>query len=109
MAQAGLGLVGSLLGRRGNNTSGQILAAIGGLGLNTLFLKYSRSAESEADLIGAQMMQRGGYNPRGMISFLQTIQRHSGGKSVEFLSDHPNPGNRIARLEQAFGLAPRRR
>jgi predicted Zn-dependent protease len=109
LAQAGLGLVGSLLGGRAQGGLGQIIGMVGGFGLNTLFLKHSRSAESQADLLGAQIMRRAGYDPRGMVSFLQTIQRHSGGRSVEWLSDHPNPENRVARLQRELGYAPRRR
>jgi len=109
LAQAGLGLVGGLLGNRAQGGLGQVIGMIGGFGLNTLFLKYSRSAESQADLLGTQIMRRAGYDPRGMVSFLQTIQRQSGGRAVEFLSDHPNPENRIARLERELGSAPRRR
>ena len=100
LAQAGLGLVGGLLGGRGNSGLGQVMGAVGGFGLNTLFLKHSRTAEQQADSLGMQMLRKAGYDPRGMISFLQTIQRHSGARSVEFLSSHPNPSNRIARLEK---------
>lgn len=110
IAQAGLGLVGGLLGNRSGGGLGQAIGMIGGFGLNTLFLQYSRSAETQADSLGMQMLRRAGYNPRAMISFLQTIQQHSGGRSVEFLSSHPNPSNRIERLErQLAGSSPRRR
>jgi predicted Zn-dependent protease len=109
LAQAGLGLIGGLLGNRSQSGLGQVMGMIGGFGLNTLFLKYSRSAETQADLVGAQMMRRAGYNPRGMISFMQTLQRHSGGRSVEWLSSHPNPQSRIARLEREIGGTSRRR
>jgi predicted Zn-dependent protease len=109
MAQAGLGLIGGLLGGRGNSGLGQVMGAVGGFGLNTILLKHSRTAEQQADSLGMQMLRRAGYNPRGMISFLQTIQRHSGGRSVEFLSSHPNPANRIARLERELGSGSRRR
>src|SRR5262249_41464742 len=95
VAQAGLGLVGGLLGNRGGGGLGQVIGAVGGFGLNTLFLKYSRSAESQADSLGMQMLRRAGYNPRAMISVLQTIQRQSHGRSIEWLSNHPNPENRI--------------
>jgi predicted Zn-dependent protease len=108
LAQAGLGLVGGLLGRRGNTGLGQVMGMVGGFGLNTLFLKNSRTAEQQADSLGMQIMQRAGYNPRGMIAFLQTIERHSGGRSVEFLSSHPNPSNRIARLEKQLSGGSRR-
>ncbi len=101
LAQAGLGLVSGLLGGRGSGSGlGQVMGMVGGFGLNTLFLKHSRTAEQQADSLGMQMLRRAGYNPRGMISFMQTIQRHSGGRSIEFLSSHPNPSNRIARLER---------
>lgn len=110
LAQAGLGLVGGLLGNRGNGGLGQAIGMIGGFGLNTLFLKNSRSAEQQADSLGMQMLRRAGYNPRGMIAFLQRIQSHSGGGGAEFLSSHPNPSNRIARLERELaGSSPRRR
>jgi len=109
IAQAGLNFVTGLLGGESHSRIAQVMGMIGGFGLNTLFLKYSRSAESEADILGTQMMRRAGYNPYGMIHFLQTIQRHSGGRSVEFLSSHPNPENRIARLERELGFVPRRR
>jgi len=103
LARTGLGLVGGLLGGRGNSGLGQMMGVVGGFGLNTLFLKHSRTAEQQADSLGMQMLRRAGYDPRGMISFLQSIQRHSGGRSVEFLSSHPNPSNRIARLERELG------
>jgi len=103
LAQAGLGVAGGLLGGRGNSGLSQMMGAVGGFGLNTLFLKHSRTAEQQADSLGMRMLRRAGYDPRGMISFLQTIQRHSGGRSVEFLSSHPNPSNRIARLERELG------
>ena len=103
LARAGLGLVGGLLGGRGNSGLGQVMGAVGGFGLNTVLLKHSRTAEQQADSLGMRMLRQAGYDQRGMISFLQTIQRHSGGRSVEFLSSHPNPSNRIARLERELG------
>ena len=103
LAQAGLGLIGGLLGGRRNSGIGQVMGAVGGFGLNTVLLKHSRTAEQQADSLGMRMLSRAGYNPRGMISFLQTIQRNSDRRSVEFLSSHPNPSNRIARLERELG------
>jgi predicted Zn-dependent protease len=109
LAQAGLGLISGLFGGRSQSGIGQVMGAIGGFGLNTLFLKNSRSSEQQADSLALQILQRAGYSPYGMISFLQTIQRNSGGRSVEFLSSHPSPENRIARLQQQLNYAPRRR
>jgi predicted Zn-dependent protease len=109
LAQAGLGLISGLLGGRSQSGLGQVMGAIGGFGLNALFLKNSRSSEQQADSLALQILRRAGYSPYGMVSFLQTIQRNSGGRSVEFLSSHPNPENRIARLQQELNYAPRRR
>src|SRR5262245_42767535 len=109
IAQAGLNFITGLLGGESQSRIAQVMGLIGGFGLNTLFLRYNRSAESEADLLGIRMLRSAGYNPYGMIHFLQTIQRHSGGRSVEFLSSHPNPENRIAQLERELGDVPRRR
>ena len=63
------------------------------IGLGTYFLKYSRAYEREADLLGAQIMSRAGYDPRQMANMFPTIQQ-SGNQGPEFLSDHPDPGNR---------------
>jgi predicted Zn-dependent protease len=108
-AQAGLGLIGGLLGSRANSGLGQVIGSLGGFGLNTLFLKFSRSAEEQADSVGMQIMRRAGYDPHGMISLLQTIQRTSGRGGVEWLSDHPNPSTRIARLQRELSGTPRHR
>jgi predicted Zn-dependent protease len=109
IVQTGLNFITGLLGGESQSRIAQVMGMIGGFGLNTLFLKHNRSAESEADLLGVRMMSAAGYNPYGMIHFLQTIQRHSNRRSVEFLSSHPNPENRIADLERELNYRQRRR
>ncbi len=52
------------------------------------------STEREADLLGAQIMARAGYDPREMANMFETIARRSGSGGPEWLSDHPSPGNR---------------
>ena len=77
------------------------LAQLGmSFGLNSLFLKYSRSAESQADVGAVQLMRRSGYNPSGLVSFMQTLDSRGGG----FFSDHPNPSNRIGRIQQEIAV-----
>lgn len=112
LAQAPLSILDGLLG---NGGLGSTLARFGiGMGLNSVFLKFSRTAETQADVAGMQLMARSGYDPNGMISFFHTLQRQ-GRSGPEFLSDHPNPANRIARLQQEAQMlrggrrAPRRR
>ncbi len=59
-------------------------------------LAYSRAAESEADRIGARIMYEAGWDPKGMASFFETLEKKTGDMSrIEvFLSTHPDPGNR---------------
>ena len=97
LAQAPLSILGGVLG---SNSVGGVLAQLGlSLGLNSLFLKYSRDAESQADLMGTQIMHDTGYDPRGMVEFFEKIQAESKGRAIQFFSDHPNPENRISNVQ----------
>src|SRR4029434_8980096 len=62
--------------------------------------KYSREYESQADILGAQIMARAGYDPREMANMFKTIEAQGGAGGPEFLSDHPNPGNRYNRISE---------
>jgi Zn-dependent protease with chaperone function len=98
-------------GAMGSNSVGSVLAQLGlGFAANSILLKYSRTAESQADLMGAQIMYDTGYDPRAMVSFFETLQNQSKGRPVEFFSDHPNPENRIGHVQQEIvklGGSPR--
>jgi len=105
LGQAGLGILGGLLGKNGGNTS-QIVSAVGGLGLNALFLKFSRDAEYQADQTGAAIMAGAGYNPVAMADFLGLLRSEQGrdpGKVERFFSDHPPAGDREARIRDQAG------
>jgi beta-barrel assembly-enhancing protease len=108
LAQAGIGLLGGLLGGSNSSSStSQIINTIGGFGLNSLFLKFSRSMESQADVVGAQIMARAGYDPNEMASFFSRMQRMPGGnpgKVAVFLSNHPAPADREARVRREANL-----
>jgi predicted Zn-dependent protease len=100
LAQMPLQLLGAGLG----GGAGGALARMGiSFGLNTLFLRYSRTAETQADLGAVQVMRRSGYDPAGLITFLQRL----GGSRSEFFSDHPNPSNRINRIRREIGIIGR--
>jgi len=107
LAQAPLAILGGVLG---SNSIGSVLGQLGvSFGLNSLFLKYSRDAESQADLMGTQILYDSGYDPRAMVEFFEKIQKESKGRAVEFLSDHPNPENRISNVQheiERLGGAP---
>jgi len=99
-AQMGVGLLGSLLGGR-DHRLGVGEQVIGSLGLNALFMKFSRNAESEADRVGAQMMSRAGYDPMAMANFFDLLaaqQRGNPSGVSQFFSDHPSPQNRSASI-----------
>jgi len=99
-AQMGVGLLGSLLGGR-DHRLGVGEQIIGSLGLNALFMKFSRNAESEADRVGAQMMSRAGYDPMAMANFFDLLaaqQRGNPSAVSQFFSDHPSPQNRSASI-----------
>ncbi|HYZ89538.1 MAG TPA: M48 family metalloprotease [Myxococcales bacterium] len=103
VAQIGLG-IGSVL-------SPQIasLSQLAGVGLQILFLKFSRDDESQADKLGFAYMANDGYDAREMVSLFKTLERVSklagGSKVPEWLETHPDPENReqatLQRLKEA--------
>src|SRR5690349_22560999 len=93
-------IAGQVLGAIVGGTAGSIIAQGSNFGLSTYFLKYSREYESQADILGSQIMARAGYNPNEMANMFKTIEAQGGSNGPEFLSDHPNPGNRYDAIVQ---------
>ena len=105
--QIPLVLAGGLLGNKGGLLG--TLAEVGvGFGLNSVFLKYSRDAEKQADLLGAQMMAEIGYDPVEMARFFEKLEGEGGSRMPQFFSDHPNPGNRVSYVQEEVNQLPRR-
>ncbi|MDT7604023.1 MAG: hypothetical protein QOF61_2020 [Acidobacteriota bacterium] len=98
IAQKGLGMLGRVFGRDSN--VGQIVGAVGGTGANMLFLRFGRTAETQADLEGARIMADAGYDPRDMANFFKTLEAQGGQRAPEMLSDHPDPGNRVQSINE---------
>ncbi len=86
------GIAGSILGNMGG-VLGTLGAAGVQMGANLMTLRYSRGDEAQADGVGAMIMQRTGYNPMELANFFKALEAQ-GGIPPQFLSDHPNPGNR---------------
>ncbi len=98
-------VAGQILGAIVGGTTGSVIAQGSQFGLGAYFLKYGREYERQADLLGAQIMARSGYDPREMANMFKTIEAKSGGGGPEWLSDHPNPGNRYdAIVKEAASL-----
>ena len=87
-------IAGQVLGAIVGGRTGSVISQGSQVGLGVYFMKYGREYEREADLLGAQIMARAGYDPRHMANMFRTIERQGGGRGPEWLSDHPNPGNR---------------
>ena len=81
-----------------------------GLGANSVLLKFSRTAEAQADYNGALIMADAGYNPLELAHFFEKLEATQGKSSTlsQFLSDHPNPGNRVKAIEDEIRQLPPR-
>lgn len=74
----------------------QMAAIVGQL----IDMKYSRADETEADWLGVCFMNDSGYDPQDMVKVMQILESLSQGQSApEFLSTHPDPGNRILQIQ----------
>jgi beta-barrel assembly-enhancing protease len=87
-------LAGAIAGAVIGGNLGQIVSQGSQFGLGTWLMKYSREYEKQADLVGAQIMARAGYDPRDLAGMFETIAKQGGGSPPQWLSSHPNPGNR---------------
>jgi hypothetical protein len=88
-------IAGQILGAIVGGRTGSAIAQGSDIVAGTWFMKYGREYERQADLLGAQIMARAGYDPRQMASMFETIERQGGNnRAPEWMSSHPNPGNR---------------
>ena len=97
--QSGLGILGSIAGLSTNQL--QLADMVSQVGLS---LPHNRAQESEADVLGLELMARAGYNPQSAVSLWRKMEAASKGAPPQFLSTHPSAGNRIAQIQS---LLPR--
>jgi len=96
-------------GLAGDGLLGQLTQLGIGLGTGSVLLKMSRTAETQADYNGAQIMAEAGYNPIAMAQLFEKLEAQEGqARSAQFLSDHPNPGNRVKAVQEQIQQMPRR-
>jgi predicted Zn-dependent protease len=84
------------------NPSSQQLAQMAILVGQLINMKYGREDELQADALGVQIMADDGYDPRAMIDVMQILAESNPAGPPEFFSTHPNPDNRILRIEEAI-------
>jgi predicted Zn-dependent protease len=70
------------------------------MGTQELMLKYSRGDEARADAVGAIILYDAGYNPQALADFFKTLESQGGQTPPQWLSDHPNPGNREEAIQK---------
>jgi beta-barrel assembly-enhancing protease len=84
-------IAGAIIGGR----TGSVIAQGSQFGIGTYFMKFGREYEKQADILGSHIMANAGYDPRDMANVFQTIEKESGPGGPQWMSDHPNPGNRF--------------
>lgn len=95
-----IGAIGVLLG-------GAVIGApeLGAAGYMGIMTPYSRNFEKQADLVGANIMARAGYDPRDLANMFRTIAGENGGqRAPEWISTHPDPGNRYQYINQEASM-----
>ena len=109
-AQMAAGIGGALAGIfLGGGAAGSLAQMGVGVVTQSVMMKYSRGAETEADLLGTRLMNSAGYNPIEMARFFEKLEAQAGkgSKVEEFFASHPNPGNRVDNVEEEIQKLPR--
>jgi Zn-dependent protease with chaperone function len=91
-----LGQLGLILG--GAVVGGQTGAQLGAAAATAWMTKYSREYETQADILGARILADAGYDPRDLANMFQTIANRERSRGPEWLSSHPDPGNRYEKI-----------
>jgi hypothetical protein len=97
--QAG-SVAAQILGAVIGGGAGQVVGGLGQLGIGAAFLRFSREYERQADTLGAQIMANAGYDPRELANMFRILERQGGKGGPEWMSDHPNPGNRYEAINK---------
>lgn len=99
------GVIGAVLG---NGVLGAIGGTVAQIGAGSVLMKNSREAETDADVLGSQMMARAGYDPLAMADFFETLAGEQGGREAgkleRWFSDHPQPRDRRDRIKKESQL-----
>jgi beta-barrel assembly-enhancing protease len=106
-AQIPLAILGSVIGAGVGGMAGSLAQMGMTLSAGSVFMKYSRDAEREADMVGAQIIYDAGYNPEAVVSFFLKLKQQSGGsRGPSFLASHPDPGDRARDIQKILSRFP---
>lgn len=93
------GLTGAVIVASGDANRARLALLVGQM----INMKYGRDDELQSDALGVQFMAEAGYDPRSLIGVMQVLKESAGGgRQPEFFSTHPDPENRVARIEDAI-------
>ncbi len=92
------GLIGAVGVASGDRETTQAAAIIG----NLVNMQYGRDDETESDTLGVCLMIQAGYNPMGLVQVMEVLSQGVSGVQPEFFSSHPNPDNRIGRIQETI-------
>jgi len=99
-------LAGGILGSIVGGQIGGLIAQGSQFGISVAFMRFSREFERQADIQGSHVMAKAGYDPHDMANMFRTIQEQGGPGGPEWLSSHPDPGNRYAYIAQEAKVLP---
>lgn len=106
-AQLPLAILGGALGMGVGGLAGSLAQMGMSFASGSVFMKYSRDAETEADMVGAQIIYDAGYDPQAVVSFFNKLKEQSGkSRGPQFLSSHPDPGNRAKEITRMLSRFP---
>ncbi len=90
------GLLTAVMMGTGDYTATQLAQMVGSM----INMKYGREDELESDSLGVRIMAEAGYDPTSMLRVMEVLDKaSSGSRQPEFLSTHPNPGNRLEHIK----------
>src|SRR5580704_439906 len=107
------GLFGMLGGVVGGGSVSSITSELGGgVIAGSVLVKYTRTSETQADILGTQILYDAGYDPRAMAQFFENAENDSKkkGRVAALFADHPVPERRIERVDEEIdkmGGAPK--
>jgi hypothetical protein len=106
--QAAGQILGGLLGAVLGGPAGALANMGAQLGAGVIRMRYSRDDEAQADAVGAIIMYKAGYNPMRLAQFFQRLAAKASSGQPQFLSDHPDPGNRVQAVRDEIRNWPSR-